>query len=147
MTNWLVQHMTVEEFTSIHWVYTYMQVISFSVFQWPSSTSMIIYFQHHIFHHTLFPTPPPHRSPKLFRSNTPHPPTSTPPPPPPNNEWSIPYISSTIQKTSIIPWIMVQSYTVNDLILLIGHCDLYFMVHWFCLISPTLFSHHTWHSR
>ena len=30
------------------------------------------------------------------------------------------------------------SDTVNDLILFGGHCDLYFMVQWFCLVSLTL---------
>ena len=32
----------------------------------------------------------------------------------------------------IIIWILVQSYTVNDLILFGGHCDLYIMVQRFC---------------
>ena len=34
--------------------------------------------------------------------------------------------------------ILVQCETLGDLIILIGHCDLYFMVRWFSLISPTL---------
>ena len=38
----------------------------------------------------------------------------------------------------IILWILVQSDTVNDLILLGGHCDLYIMVQRFCLVSLTI---------
>ena len=38
---------------------------------------------------------------------------------------------------SIISWIMVQSDIANDLILFIGQLDLYFMVHCFCLVSPS----------
>ena len=33
---------------------------------------------------------------------------------------------------------LVQSYTVNDLILFGGHCDLYIMVQRFCLVSLTI---------
>ena len=36
-------------------------------------------------------------------------------------------------------WILVQSDTVNDLILNGGHCDLYIMVNRFCLVSLTIF--------
>ena len=35
-------------------------------------------------------------------------------------------------------WILVQSDIINDLILFVGHCDLYFMVLWFCPISLAL---------
>ena len=35
----------------------------------------------------------------------------------------------------IILWTLVQSYTVNGLILFGGPCDLYIMVHRFCLVS------------
>ena len=35
-------------------------------------------------------------------------------------------------------WILVQSDTVNDLILFGGHCDLYIMVQRFCLVSLTI---------
>ena len=35
-------------------------------------------------------------------------------------------------------WIIVQSDTVNDLILFVGYCDLYFMAQWFCLLSLAL---------
>ena len=38
----------------------------------------------------------------------------------------------------IILWILVQSYTVNDLILFRGHCDLSIMVQRFCLVSLTI---------
>ena len=38
----------------------------------------------------------------------------------------------------IILWILVQSYTVSDLILFGGHCDLYIMVQRFCLVSLTI---------
>ena len=38
----------------------------------------------------------------------------------------------------IILWILVQSYTVNYLILFGGHCDLYIMVQRFCLVSLTI---------
>ena len=38
----------------------------------------------------------------------------------------------------IILWILVQSYTVSDLILFGGHCYLYIMVQRFCLVSMTI---------
>ena len=38
----------------------------------------------------------------------------------------------------IILQILVQSNTVNDLILFGGHCDLYIMVQRFCLVSVTI---------
>ena len=40
-----------------------------------------------------------------------------------------PYTSNIIKHEGTIFWILVQSDTVNDLILFGGHCDLYFMVH------------------
>ena len=33
---------------------------------------------------------------------------------------------------------IVQSDIADDLVLFIGHCDLYFMVHGFCLVSLTI---------
>ena len=38
----------------------------------------------------------------------------------------------------IILWILVQSYTVNDLILFRVHCDLHIIVQRFCLVSLTI---------
>ena len=38
----------------------------------------------------------------------------------------------------IILWILVQFYTVSDLILFGGHCDPYIMVQRFCLLSLTI---------
>ena len=40
----------------------------------------------------------------------------------------LPCISGSIKYEGIILWILVQSDTVNDLILFGGHYDLYFMV-------------------
>ena len=40
----------------------------------------------------------------------------------------LPCISDSIKYEDIILWILVQSDSVNDLILFGGHCDLYFMV-------------------
>ena len=40
----------------------------------------------------------------------------------------LPYISNTVSWINILPGIVDQSDTVNDLILFIGHCDLQFMV-------------------
>ena len=40
--------------------------------------------------------------------------------------------------TMQILWTLVQSYTVSDLILFGGHCDLYIMVQRFCLVSLTI---------
>ena len=48
-------------------------------------------------------------------------------------------ISNTIWWIYIILGILVQNDSMGDLIILIDHYDLYFMVQWFCLISPTLF--------
>ena len=43
------------------------------------------------------------------------------------------------RKTTMqILWILVQSYTVSDLVLFGGHCDLYIMVQRFCLVSLTI---------
>ena len=41
----------------------------------------------------------------------------------------LPCISDSIKYEGTILWILVQSDTVNDLILFGGHFDLYFMVH------------------
>ena len=40
----------------------------------------------------------------------------------------LPYVSDPIKQEGMIFWILVQSDTVNDLILFVGHSDLYFMV-------------------
>ena len=45
----------------------------------------------------------------------------------------------TISWIYIILGILVKDDTMSDLIILIGQCELYSMVQWFCLISPTLF--------
>ena len=50
----------------------------------------------------------------------------------------LPCISDGMKKEGIIHWILVQSDTVSDLIIFVGHCDLYFMVQRFCLISLAL---------
>ena len=50
----------------------------------------------------------------------------------------LPCISDPIKLIGIIRRILIQSDTVNDLILFVGHCDLYYMVQWFCLISLSL---------
>ena len=51
----------------------------------------------------------------------------------------LPCISDPIKWEGIIFWILVPSDTFNDLIPFVGHCDLYFMVQWCCLISLALF--------
>ena len=43
----------------------------------------------------------------------------------------LPNISSTVQWINIKPGIIAKSDIMNDLILFIGHCDLYFMVQHF----------------
>ena len=48
-------------------------------------------------------------------------------------------ISNTIWWNYIILGILVQYGTIGDLIILVDHYDLYFMVQWFCLTSSTLF--------
>ena len=50
------------------------------------------------------------------------------------------YIScaSDFAQECITLWILVQFDTVNDLILFVGQCDLYFMVQLFCFISLAL---------
>ena len=49
------------------------------------------------------------------------------------------YILKTIWCMNIILGIMGQYDLTFDLKINVGLCDLYFMVQWFCLISPTLF--------
>ena len=49
------------------------------------------------------------------------------------------YILKTIWCMNIILWNYGQYDPTFDFKLNIGLCDLYFMVQWFCLISPTLF--------
>ena len=56
----------------------------------------------------------------LILAATPHPPTEK------------------IIHLCIVLWILVQSYTVNDLILFGGQCDLYIMIERFCLVSLTI---------
>ena len=48
-------------------------------------------------------------------------------------------ISNPIWCIYIILQVLVQYDTMGDFILLLGQCDLYFMVHWFCLISAIPF--------
>ena len=50
----------------------------------------------------------------------------------------LPFISDCIKLICTILWILVQSDTVNDPILFVGDCDLYFMSLWFYLVSLTL---------
>ena len=45
----------------------------------------------------------------------------------------LPCISDSIKYEGIILWILVHWDTVNDLILVEDHCDLYFMAQCFCL--------------
>ena len=40
----------------------------------------------------------------------------------------LPFICDRIKYEGIILWILVQSDSVNDVILFAGHCDLFFMV-------------------
>ena len=49
------------------------------------------------------------------------------------------YILKTIWCMNIIPWDYRQYDPTFVFKLNVGVCDLYFMVQWFCLISPTLF--------
>ena len=50
------------------------------------------------------------------------------------------YILKTVWYMNTILWIMSQYDPMFDLKIFVAHCDLYFMVHWFCLISWKLFS-------
>ena len=47
----------------------------------------------------------------------------------------VPYTLKTISCMNIIIWIMIQYDPLHDLKINVGHCDPYFMVQWFCLIS------------
>ena len=47
----------------------------------------------------------------------------------------LPYILNTICWINVTPGILVPCDPMNDHLLCLGHCDLYFMVQWFCLIS------------
>ena len=49
------------------------------------------------------------------------------------------YTSNTFKCKHIILGLIGLYETTDDLILFVGHCDLYFMVEWFWLINPTLF--------
>ena len=51
----------------------------------------------------------------------------------------LPYILNTICWINVTPGILVPCDPMNDHLLYLGHCDLYFMVQWFCLISWILF--------
>ena len=51
----------------------------------------------------------------------------------------LPYFLKTIQWLNIILWDYESVRLTSDLKIFIGHCDLYFMVHWICLISWRLF--------
>ena len=52
----------------------------------------------------------------------------------------LPYILKTIWYMNTILWDMSQYSPMFDLKINVGHCDLYFMVQWFCLISWRLFN-------
>ena len=47
----------------------------------------------------------------------------------------LPYILNTICWINVPPGILVPYDPMNDHLLYLGHCNLYFMVQWFCLIS------------
>ena len=51
---------------------------------------------------------------------------------------TLPYILKTIWCMNIIIWDYESVHPDFDLKTNVGHCDLYFMVHWFCLISRRL---------
>ena len=53
----------------------------------------------------------------------------------------LPYILKTIWYMNTILWDYESVYDpMFDLKIFVGHCELYFMVHWFCLVSWKLFS-------
>ena len=59
----------------------------------------------------------------------------------------LPYILNTICWLNVTPGILLPCDPMNDHLLYLGHCDLYFMVQWFCLISWILYlldKCHTW---
>ena len=51
----------------------------------------------------------------------------------------LPDILNTICWINVTPGILLPCDPMNDHLLYLGHCDLYFMVQWFCLISWILF--------
>ena len=51
----------------------------------------------------------------------------------------LPYILNTICWINVTPGILLPCDPMNDHLLYLGHCDLYFMVQLFCLISWILF--------
>ena len=51
----------------------------------------------------------------------------------------LPYILNTICWINVTPGILVPCDPMNDHLLYLGHCDLYFMVQWFCLLFLLLF--------
>ena len=46
----------------------------------------------------------------------------------------LPYILNTICWINVTPGILVPCDPMNDHLLYLGHCDLYFMLQWFCLL-------------
>ena len=56
-----------------------------------------------------------------------------------------PYFSNFIRWICTILGIMGQLDTVNDFIIFKGHCELQFMIHWFCLVSRALFHRYTYY--
>ena len=57
----------------------------------------------------------------------------------------LPYIPNTFAWIYLILWLMVKVNTVRDLILIVGHCDLYFIAQWLRLLYLNGFMdlHHT----
>ena len=51
----------------------------------------------------------------------------------------LPYILNTICWINVTPGILVPCDPMNDHLLFLGHCDLYFMLQWFCLLFLLLF--------
>ena len=51
----------------------------------------------------------------------------------------LPYILNTICWINVTPGILVPCDPMNDHLLYLGHCDLYFMLQWFCLLFLLLF--------
>ena len=51
----------------------------------------------------------------------------------------LPYILNTICWINVTPGILLPCDPMNDHLLYLGHCDLYFMLQWFCLLFLLLF--------
>ena len=58
---------------------------------------------------------------------------------PQGNPNTINQILNTICWINVTPGILLSCDPMNDHLLYLGHCDLYFMLQWFCLISWILF--------